>query len=75
VQKVVPALTSKSAEIGLSMDGAKQHYDTGFILVLVVGLCPARVRSWRCIARHCGARIGELQARWERRRSLQVPEG
>jgi hypothetical protein len=37
VRKVVPTLTSKSAEIGLSMAGAKQHNDTGFILVLVVG--------------------------------------
>jgi hypothetical protein len=28
VRKVVPTLTSKSAEIGVSMVGAKQHYDT-----------------------------------------------
>jgi histone deacetylase 1/2 len=29
VRKVVPTLTSKSAEIYLSMAGAKQHNDTG----------------------------------------------
>jgi hypothetical protein len=36
VRKVVPTLTSKSAEIGLSMTGAKQYRDTGFILVPAV---------------------------------------
>jgi hypothetical protein len=35
VQKVVLTLTSKSAEIYLSMAGAKQQEDTGFILVPV----------------------------------------
>jgi hypothetical protein len=29
VRKVVPTLTSKSVEIGLSMAGAKKHYDAG----------------------------------------------
>jgi hypothetical protein len=37
VRKLVPTLTSKSAQIGLSMAGAKQYYDTGFILVLAMG--------------------------------------
>jgi hypothetical protein len=37
VQKVVSTLTSTSAEIYLLMAGAKQHTDTGFILVPVVG--------------------------------------
>jgi hypothetical protein len=37
VCKVVLALTSKSVEICLSMAGAKQYRDTGFILVPVVG--------------------------------------
>jgi hypothetical protein len=38
VWKVVLTLTSKSVEIGLSMAGAKQYYDKGFILVPAVGL-------------------------------------
>jgi hypothetical protein len=37
VRKVVPTVTSMSAEIYLSMVGAKQHNDVGFILVPVVG--------------------------------------
>jgi hypothetical protein len=37
VRKVVPTLTSKSAEISLLIAGAKQHYDTRFILVPAVG--------------------------------------
>jgi hypothetical protein len=37
VRKVVPTLTSTSTEIYLSMAGAKQHRDTGFILVPAVG--------------------------------------
>jgi hypothetical protein len=44
VRKVVPTLTSMSAKISLSMAGAKQHTDTGFILV-----------SRQCIALHRGA--------------------
>jgi hypothetical protein len=42
VRKVVPTLTSKSAEIGLSMAGAKQRYDTGFILVPAMGRTSSR---------------------------------
>jgi hypothetical protein len=42
VQKVVPTLTSKSVEIDLSMVGANQHYDTGFILVPIVGRASSR---------------------------------
>jgi hypothetical protein len=37
VWKVVSTLTSTSAEIYLSMAGAKQHIDASFILVPVVG--------------------------------------
>jgi hypothetical protein len=37
VRKAVPALTSMSAEIYLSMASAKQDYDTSFILVPAVG--------------------------------------
>jgi hypothetical protein len=42
VQKVVPTLTSRCAEIGLSMAGAKQHWNTGFILVPAVGHTSSR---------------------------------
>jgi hypothetical protein len=42
VRKVVPTLTSKSTEIGLSMAGAKQYRDTGFILVPAVGRTSSR---------------------------------
>jgi hypothetical protein len=42
VRKVVSTLTSKSAEIYLSMAGAKQHKDTGFILVPAVGHTSSR---------------------------------
>jgi hypothetical protein len=52
VWKVVPTLTSKSVEIYLSMAGAKQHNDPGFILVLAVG----RTSSWGPLAAlYCGA--------------------
>jgi hypothetical protein len=37
VRKVVSTLTSTSVEIYLSMAGARQHNDTGFILVSAVG--------------------------------------
>jgi hypothetical protein len=56
------------------MVGVKQHYDTGFILVPAVGRTSSRGSLGRCIAVHRGASRGEQQARWERRRSLQVPE-
>jgi hypothetical protein len=52
VRKVVPTLTSKSAEISLSMAGAKQHYDMGFILVLAVGCTSSR---GALVALYCGA--------------------
>jgi hypothetical protein len=74
VRKVVLTLTSKSVEIYLSMAGAKKLGDTGFILVPARAVRPAVVCSGHCIVLHCGACRGELQARRERRRSLQVPE-
>jgi hypothetical protein len=74
VRKVVPTLTSTSAEIYLSMADAKQLGDTGFILVPVGAVHPAVVCSRHYIALHRGACRGALQARWKRRRSLQVPE-
>jgi hypothetical protein len=48
--------------------------DTGFILVPAGAVRPAVVCSRHCIALHHGARRGGLQARWERRPGLQVPE-
>jgi hypothetical protein len=74
VRKVVLTPTSTSADIYLSMAGAKQLVDTGFILVLAGAVHPAGVCSRHCIALHRDACRGALQARWERRRSLQVPE-
>jgi hypothetical protein len=74
VRKVVPTLTSKSAETYLSMAGAKQHNDTGLSWFRLWVVHPAGARSGRCIAVHRGACRGELQARRERRRNLQVPE-
>jgi hypothetical protein len=55
VRKVVPTLTSKSAEIYLSMAGAKQLGDTKFILVPVGVVRPAGVCLRHCIALHSGA--------------------
>jgi hypothetical protein len=72
VQKVVPTLTSTSAEIYLSMAGAKQLGDTRFISFPAGAVHPAEVCSRHCMALHCGACRVELQARRERRRSLQV---
>jgi hypothetical protein len=74
VRKVVQTLTSTSAEIYLSMAGAKQLGDTSFILVPAGAVRPAGVCSRHCIALHHGACRGELHAWWERRLSLQVPE-
>jgi hypothetical protein len=74
VHKVVPTLTSTSAEIYLSMDGAKQLSDTRFILVPTGAVRLAAACSRHCIALHHSACRGELQARRERRRCLQVPE-
>jgi hypothetical protein len=74
VWKVVPTLTSKSAEIYLSMAGAKQLVTLGFILVSAGAVRPAGVCSGHYIALHRGACRGGLQARRERRPVLQVPE-
>jgi hypothetical protein len=74
VRKLVPTLTSKSPDIYLSMAGAKQLGDTVFILVPARAVRLAGVCSWHCIALHRGACRGALQARRERRRSLQVPK-
>jgi hypothetical protein len=52
VRKVVPTLTIKSAKIYLSMAGAKQYEDTGFILVPVVGRTSSRDAL---VALYCGA--------------------
>jgi hypothetical protein len=74
VRKVVLTLTSASDEIYLSMAGAKQHDDTGFILVPAVGRTSSRgtLKALYCVAPRCLQR--GLQAWRERRRSLQVPE-
>jgi hypothetical protein len=45
MQKVVPTLTSTSAEIYLSMAGAKQLSDTSFILVPAVTTRPGKYRT------------------------------
>jgi hypothetical protein len=74
VRKVVSTLTSTSAEVYLSMAGDKQLGDTWFILVPAGAVRPTGVCSGHCVALHHGAHGGELPARWERRRSLQVPE-
>jgi hypothetical protein len=52
VWKVVPTLTSKSTEIYISMAGAKQHSDTGFILVPAAGRTSSR---GALMALYCGA--------------------
>jgi hypothetical protein len=74
VRKVVLALTSTSAEIYLSMASAKELGDTRFILVPAGAVHPAEVCSRHYIVLHRGACRGELQARRERRRSLQVED-
>jgi hypothetical protein len=74
VRKVVPTLTSKSAEIYPSMASAKQLGDTRFIMVPAGAVRPAGMCSGHCIALHRGACRGVLQARRERRLVLQVPE-
>jgi hypothetical protein len=55
VRKVVPTLTSRSAEIYLSMAGAKQLVTLGFILVLARAVRPAGVCSGHYIVLHRGA--------------------
>jgi hypothetical protein len=74
VRKVVPTLTSRSAEIYLSMAGAKQLVTLGFILVLAGAVRPAVVCSGHYIVLHRSACRGGLQSRRERRPGLQVPE-
>jgi hypothetical protein len=74
VRKVVPTLTSRSAEIYLSMAGAKQLVTLGFILVTAGAVRPAGVCSGHYIVLHCSACRGGLQARQERRSGLQVSE-
>jgi hypothetical protein len=56
------------------MAGAKQHNDTVFILVPVVGRTSSRgaLEALYCVALLCLQR--GLQAWRERRRGLQVPE-
>jgi hypothetical protein len=74
VQKVVPTLTSRSAEIYLSMVGAKPLVTLSFILVpagpYVQQGCARR--ALYCVAPWCLRR--GLQVRRERRPVLQVPE-
>jgi hypothetical protein len=48
--------------------------DTGIILVPAGAVRPAVVYSGHYIVLHRGARRGGLQAWWERRPGLQVPE-
>jgi hypothetical protein len=55
VQKVVPTLTSRCAEIYLSMVGAKQLVTPGFILVPAGAVRPAGVCSGYYIALHRSA--------------------
>jgi hypothetical protein len=74
VRKVVRTLTSTSTEIYLSMAGAKQLDGMRFILVSVGAVHQVGVCSRHYIALHHDACRGELQARRERRRSLQVHE-
>jgi hypothetical protein len=74
VRKVVPTLTSRSAEIYLLMASAKQLVTLGFILVPARAVRPAGVFSGHYIALHRSACRGGLQARRERRPGLQVPE-
>jgi hypothetical protein len=74
VRKVVPTLTSKSAEIYPSTAGAKQLDDTSFILVPARVVRLAVACSGHYIALHRGACRGVLKARRERRLVLQVPK-
>jgi hypothetical protein len=70
VGKIVPTLTNKSAEIYLSMAGAKQHDDASLSWFRPWAVRPTGVRSGPCIALHRSACRGELQATRERRGSL-----
>jgi hypothetical protein len=74
VQNVVPTLTSNE-RWDQPLDGpVLATKDTCFILVPAGAIRPTVVCSKNCIALHCGARRGGLQAWRERRPGLQVPE-
>jgi hypothetical protein len=74
VWNVVPTLTSNE-RWDQPFDGpVLATKDTGFILVPAGAVRPAVVCSKHCIALHRGARRGGLQAWWDRRPGLQVPE-
>jgi hypothetical protein len=73
VQKVVPTLTSTSAEI--SRWPVQSNTMTRVLSWFRPwAVRPAGVRSRCCIALHRCACRGGLQVWWERRRGLQVPE-
>jgi hypothetical protein len=74
VRKVVPTLTSRSAEIYLSMAGAKQLVTLGLSWFRPGAVRPAGVCSRHYIALHRGACSGGLQAKREKRSGLQVLE-
>jgi hypothetical protein len=74
VRNVVPTLTSNE-RWDQPLDGlVLATKDTRFILVPAGAVRPAVVCSRHYIASHRGARRGGLQAWWERRPGLQVPE-
>jgi hypothetical protein len=74
VRNVVPTLTSNERR-DLPLDGpVLATSDSGFILVPAGAVRPAVVCSGHCIASHRGACRGGLQAWWERRPGLLVPE-
>jgi hypothetical protein len=74
VRKVVPTLTSNE-RLDLPLDGSVlATKDTRFILVLAGAVRPAVMCSGHCITCTVVLVEGWLQARWERRPGLQVPE-
>jgi hypothetical protein len=74
VREVVPTLTSRSAEIYLSILGAKQLVTLGLSWFRPGAVCLAGVCSGHYIALHRGACRAGLQAKRERRSGFQVPE-
>jgi hypothetical protein len=72
VRKVVPTLTSKSAEIYLSMAGAKQLVTRGLSWFRPVPYAQQWCARGTIFALHSSACRGGLQARRERRSGLQV---
>jgi hypothetical protein len=58
VRKVVPTVTCRCAEIDLPVAGAKQHWDTRFILVPPVGRMSSRgaLMALYCKAPWCSQR-------------------